>query len=81
VETYSTKVQVNSLRLIVAIAAISNWNLEQLDIKTVYLNTKLDIIIITSLFKNFDISLNHIRPAYFNLHKAFSITKIYFSFL
>jgi len=42
IETYSPTVQVDSLRLSVAIASLNEWNLKQLDIKAAYLNANLE---------------------------------------
>jgi len=42
IETYSPTIQADSLRLTVAIAAINNWKLRQMDIKAAYLNAELE---------------------------------------
>ena len=41
-ETFSPTLRQNSLRILTAIAAINNYDIYQIDIKTAYLNAKLD---------------------------------------
>jgi len=42
IETYSSTIQADSLRLTVAIASLNEWSLKQLDIKAAYLNADLE---------------------------------------
>ena len=54
-KTYSATLSVESMRLVIAIASLHKWNIQQLDIKATYLNAPLNNLYDNSRRRSCDI--------------------------
>ena len=69
-ETFAPVVRMSTIRAVLALACENGWELEQMDVKTAFLNAKLEETIYMKLPKGFEKTDNNGNPLVAKLNNA-----------